>query len=115
MPDQENNAGLKVRKIIVLPNGPYLVKGGIPLVRKIQVVSEFGEPLTWKTEGLIETRENYSLCRCGKSSTYPFCDNTHRRINFDGAEWRILMRIVSGESLIQTVIRSAFRMTPIFV
>lgn len=86
MPEQENNTGLKLQKIIVFPNGPYLVKGGIPLVRKIQVVSEFGEPLTWKTEDMIETRENYSLCRCGKSSTYPFCDNTHRRINFDGTE-----------------------------
>lgn len=86
MPEQANQVVLKSRKISVLLNGPYLVKGGIPLVSKTQVVSEFGEPLTWKTDGVIETRENYSLCRCGKSSAYPFCDNTHRHINFDGTE-----------------------------
>ena len=58
MSEQENNVVLKVRKIVVFPNGPYLVRRGIPLVRKTQVVSEFGEPLTWKTEGFFETCEN---------------------------------------------------------
>lgn len=67
-------------------NGPYLVEGNIPLVRKIQIVSEDGEPLTWKMEGSVETRESYILCRCGQSSTWPFCDNTHRKIGFDGTE-----------------------------
>lgn len=86
MPGDENPAAVKPGKIVVFPNGPYLVQGGIPLVRKIQVVSEYGEPLTWKTEGRIETPENYSLCRCGKSATFPFCDKTHRQIHFDGAE-----------------------------
>jgi len=85
MPEEEKTL-LPHRKIVVFPNGPYLVQGGIPLVRKIQVVSEFGEPLAWKTEGRIETGENYSLCRCGKSTTYPFCDKTHCSVHFDGTE-----------------------------
>ena len=74
------------RKIVVQENGPYVVYGGIPLVRKTQVVSEYGEPLTWKREGTIETGETYDLCRCGRSSKEPFCDMTHLDVDFDGTE-----------------------------
>jgi len=74
------------KKIEVCCNGPYIVTGGIPLVRKLQVVSELGEPLTWKKEGEIATDEGYFLCRCGKSEDMPFCDGTHARIQFDGTE-----------------------------
>ena len=74
------------RIIVVKRNGPYAVTGDIPLVRKIQVVSEYGEPLTWKKTETIETRKAYLLCRCGKSGTMPFCDGTHVRIPFDGTE-----------------------------
>lgn len=86
MANEEKTMKTKTKKIVVQKDGPYVVYGGIPLVRKTQVVSEYGEPLTWKTEGPIETHENYTLCRCGKSATFPFCDNTHRGINFDGTE-----------------------------
>jgi CDGSH-type Zn-finger protein len=72
--------------IIVLRNGPYLVKGGIPLVEKIQVVSEHGEPLAWKKGRTFDTGESYTLCRCGKSKTMPLCDGTHAKIGFDGTE-----------------------------
>ena len=74
------------KKIVVRRNGPYIVHGGVPLVRKAQVVSEHGEPLTWKTGEAIETSEVYSLCRCGQSSNKPFCDGTHANISFDGTE-----------------------------
>jgi len=74
------------KKIVVRENGPYIVQGDIPLVRKAQVVSEHGEPLTWKKGEAIETSEIYALCRCGQSSKKPFCDGTHARIDFDGTE-----------------------------
>jgi CDGSH-type Zn-finger protein len=74
------------KKIVVRKNGPYIVRGGIPLVRKAQVVSEYGEPLTWKKGEVIETGETYSLCRCGQSNKKPFCDGTHAKIGFDGTE-----------------------------
>jgi len=55
-------------KIEIIKDGPYYISGGVPLVRKTQVVSEHGEPLTWKKETAIESDEEYSLCRCGQSA-----------------------------------------------
>lgn len=74
------------KRIVVTEDGPYVVYGSIPLVRKIQVVSEYGEPLTWRLGGGIETPEVYELCRCGQSSFMPFCDVTHALFDFDGTE-----------------------------
>lgn len=83
---QEDTAGNGVR-IVIEKNGPYWVQGDVPLVRKTQVVSEYGEPLTWEKEGAIETEEGeYWLCRCGQSRNKPFCDSSHRRVRFDGTE-----------------------------
>ncbi|HSH02268.1 MAG TPA: ferritin-like domain-containing protein [Anaerolineae bacterium] len=74
------------RRIIVRPDGPYIVYGDIPLVRKAQIISEHGEPLTWHKTDIIPTDGTYALCRCGQSSTKPFCDGTHARVDFDGTE-----------------------------
>ena len=74
------------QKITIRPNGPYLVRGSVPLVRKSQVMSEHGEPLTWKKDGAVETDETYRLCRCGQSKSKPFCDNAHTLVAFDGTE-----------------------------
>jgi CDGSH-type Zn-finger protein len=74
------------QKIVIRPNGPYKVYGDIPLVRKTQVVSEYGEPLTWKKEEELKTEDPYFLCRCGHSGDKPFCDASHRRVGFDGTE-----------------------------
>lgn len=80
------STGQLTRRILIQPNGPYRVEGGIPLVRKTQIVSEYGEPLTWRTDGLVKTRATYELCRCGQSAHKPFCDSSHERIPFDGTE-----------------------------
>ena len=74
------------KRIVIKSDGPYVVEGNVPLVRKVQIVSEHGEPLTWKKEEQIETPETYRLCRCGESHEKPFCDGTHVEIDFDGAE-----------------------------
>ena len=79
MPDE-------IEKIIVEANGPYNVIGAIPLVRKSPVMSEHGEPLTWKKEDELRASGNYSLCRCGQSRNKPYCDDTHEDIDFDGSE-----------------------------
>jgi CDGSH-type Zn-finger protein len=57
-------------KIVVRPNGPYLVQG------EFTIVDENGnemQPL------------KAALCRCGGSVTKPYCDGTHSRIGFQGA------------------------------
>ncbi|MFI0353269.1 ferritin-like domain-containing protein [Actinomadura sp. 9N407] len=74
------------RRIVVLPDGPYLVYGGVPLSRKRKIVSAGGDALTWKTGEALPTEETYALCRCGRSGSKPFCDGTHAVIGFDGTE-----------------------------
>ena len=84
--DGAGNAG-KGKRIVVIKNGPYSVEGGVPLVAKTQVVSEYGEPLTWRTDGAIDVSEGgYDLCRCGRSGVLPFCDGAHKKAGFDGTE-----------------------------
>ena len=73
-------------KITVKLGGPYLVEGEIPLVKKTQIVSEFGEPLNWQKDADLKTEGPYELCRCGHSKEKPFCDSTHCLIDFDGTE-----------------------------
>ena len=58
--------------ITVRENGPYLVKG------PIQILDVEGNAFQ------VE-RETVALCRCGGSTTKPFCDGTHSRVGFDAA------------------------------
>jgi len=81
MADEDN-----VKKIVIKNNGPYVAYGNIPLVRKIQIVSEYGEPLTWQKQETIETEGVYYLCRCGCSNNKPFCSGDHREAGFNGTE-----------------------------
>ena len=56
--------------------------------RKKKLVSAQNDAIAWRKTETIETEETYALCRCGQSSTKPFCDGTHARIGFDGTETR---------------------------
>lgn len=58
--------------IKVSRNGPYVVKG------PVEVRDADGTRYTVK--------ETFALCRCGGSTTKPFCDGTHSRIGFQAAE-----------------------------
>lgn len=56
-------------QIKVNDNGPLLVSGDVELV---------------DAEGnAYTTKRIYSLCRCGESSTKPYCDGTHKKIGFE--------------------------------
>ncbi|MGB3573493.1 MAG: CDGSH iron-sulfur domain-containing protein [Phormidesmis sp.] len=56
--------------IAIKDSGPYLVKGPFTLV---------------DVEGKEFTidKEMVALCRCGASTTQPFCNGTHRKIEFE--------------------------------
>ena len=85
-------------KITVRRNGPYSVRGQVPLVRKEPVMSEHGEPLTWKKGETLPTGFGYILCRCGQSAAKPFCDGTHEDLDFDGTETADTNEIVQRET-----------------
>jgi CDGSH-type Zn-finger protein len=34
---------------------------------------------------VIETKSDFSLCRCGASKDKPFCDGSHREAGFEAA------------------------------
>jgi CDGSH-type Zn-finger protein len=73
-------------RIVVVGNGPYLVEGGVRLLRTAIVKTERGEPVEWDEGPDFAASESYELCRCGESAAKPFCDGVCERIEFDGAE-----------------------------
>jgi CDGSH-type Zn-finger protein len=74
-------------RIEVRENGPYRVSGGPPVGRTYQIETEYGEPIDWApVEPLEPPGETYELCRCGGSSTKPFCDGKGCEAGFDGTE-----------------------------
>ena len=74
------------RRIEVTENGPYEVFGGLPMHRVEVVVTEWGEPIDVDEGEPLLTGRRYALCRCGHSTTKPFCDDSHLRVGFDGTE-----------------------------
>jgi CDGSH-type Zn-finger protein len=60
-------------KVTLRDNGPYVVEG------EIEIVSQSGQPIA-------NRGARNALCRCGGSTSKPFCDGTHSRIGFDAAE-----------------------------
>jgi len=73
-------------KIQITKNGPYIVFGGIPLSKQIQVCDIHGNSIGWREGETYSVKNTYALCRCGGSQSKPFCDGTHLKNNFDGTE-----------------------------
>ena len=61
--------------IKVRNNGPYKVTGPVTLI-----------DADGNEYDLAERGEVIALCRCGGSTTKPFCDGTHSRTGFEAAE-----------------------------
>jgi CDGSH-type Zn-finger protein len=76
----------KNAKVKVTKDGPYLVTGGVPLLRMIIETDSYGDPWIWREVQRYPLRERYALCRCGKSRNMPYCDGTHTMQRFKGTE-----------------------------
>ena len=81
--DKSSSGG---RKVTISKDGPYVVSGDIPLTMEIIEPNDEGLSWEWKTAKTFETNGAYKLCRCGRSTTKPFCDGSHAKIRFDGRE-----------------------------
>jgi CDGSH-type Zn-finger protein len=55
--------------VVPYENGPLLIRGDFTLMTPDGQVIDPG-------------RSTVALCRCGKSALKPFCDGTHKAINF---------------------------------
>jgi len=55
-------------KITVMTNGPLMVEGNLSIIKM--------------SGGNIKEGEKFFLCRCGQSSNKPFCDGTHKKVEF---------------------------------
>jgi CDGSH-type Zn-finger protein len=73
-------------KITVTTDGPYLVEGAVSMARQSIVADAQGDSREWQEGESFETKETCALCRCGQSSTKPYCDGSHVRVGFDGTE-----------------------------
>ncbi len=73
-------------KITVTKNGPYRVEGAIPIAVQTIVSDDEGGSREWREGKVFEVPQEYLLCRCGQSSNKPFCDSTHLKVKFNGAE-----------------------------
>jgi 3-phenylpropionate/trans-cinnamate dioxygenase ferredoxin subunit len=62
--------------IKVRENGPYRVDGDEHEVKLVD----------WNGHEYQITKRPFALCRCGGSTTKPFCDGTHSKIGFKAAE-----------------------------
>jgi CDGSH-type Zn-finger protein len=70
----------------VTDNGPYLVSGSVPIARQTIVADGEGNSVSWRQGESYETKATCALCRCGQSADKPFCDGSHARVGFEGAE-----------------------------
>jgi len=73
-------------KIQITKDGPYLVSGGLPLSEQWIVTNAEGDSLDYREGKKYPAQPQYALCRCGESANKPFCDGTHKKVQFDGTE-----------------------------
>jgi CDGSH-type Zn-finger protein len=55
--------------VTLCPDGPLLIRGDF------EILDADGNPVD-------RHRATVALCRCGRSALAPFCDGTHKKIDF---------------------------------
>lgn len=83
--------------IKVTKDGPYLVYGMPKIAEKIILTDESGVCIGYGDGKTFDVKSDpVALCRCGKTSTPPFCDGTHACEGFDGTETASFEPILNG-------------------
>jgi len=83
---QNDTVTTKEYKIVILKDGPYIVKGSLP-INRVKVTFDADEmPLDYEIVESYPLKPIQSLCRCGQSKTMPFCDGTHASVSFKSGE-----------------------------
>lgn len=77
-------AATPAQSITITANGPYVVHGNVELTE--QAITPVGGHREYRTVRTFPSQDVYALCRCGRTSTPPYCDGTHVSISFDGEE-----------------------------
>lgn len=62
-------------------NGPLLIAGSATFTDADGNVKQ--------TEGKM-----FAICRCGQSANKPFCDGSHKRVNFEAPEGVVSLNVV---------------------
>jgi CDGSH-type Zn-finger protein len=75
-------------KITVRKNGPYRIEAP---EGTIELVDAEGNQYD------LSGKTAFSLCRCGGSVNKPFCDGSHSKIGFQGAEAAVKKSEESGQ------------------
>ncbi|MBG6189967.1 CDGSH-type Zn-finger protein [Arthrobacter sp. CAN_A212] len=68
-PEEGPTPANSLQTIVAFPNGPLLVRGDF------DIVDPDGNQLR-------RSRKTVALCRCGASMLKPYCDGSHKMINF---------------------------------
>lgn len=63
-------------KLTVLKSGPLLVADP---ESEVELIGADGNPVT------PSNPKSFAICRCGASTSKPFCDGTHSKIGFEKA------------------------------
>jgi len=71
---RESRSSFMATVVRVRQSGPYRIDGDDVTV------------LDWNGKPYTITKLPIALCRCGASTTKPFCDGTHSKIGFQAAE-----------------------------
>ena len=66
---QDSGSSDRIPTITITPDGPLLVRGAV------RIVDADGADVAVR-------RRVVAICRCGRSSIQPFCDDTHKVVPF---------------------------------
>lgn len=67
-PSSQEKGALPETEVRIMPDGPIVVRGNFTIISS--------------TRGKLRQMKMVSFCRCGHSKKMPFCDGTHRKIDF---------------------------------